>query len=298
MQSRCIAPLTVLPSDRIFRRRLKDGKVSLGKDGKVSLGSEFSCYKRGAKRHLTMRLAAISDLHYNRDSRGKYEDLFRAISDSADLLLLCGDLTDYGLQEEAEILAEDLRAYVHVPILGVLGNHDFESGKPEKVRKTMIDAGAKILDGESVEIDGIGFAGACGFAGGFDQWALNPWGEAIYKEFVQAAVNEALKLETALSRLQNDVRIVLLHYSPIRATVIGESPEIFPFLGSSRLEDPLNHYGVSAAFHGHAHKGAPEGSTSKDVPIFNVSIPVLKRHRPDDPPFLLYDVDAGTPVRS
>lgn len=243
-----------------------------------------------------MRLAAISDLHYNRDSGGKYEDLFRAISDSADLVLLCGDLTDYGLQEEAEILAEDLRAFLHIPSLGVLGNHDFESGRPEKVRSVMMEAGVKVLDGESIEIDGVGFAGVCGFAGGFDQWALNPWGEAIYKDFVQAAVDETLKLETALSRLENDVRIVLLHYAPIRATVIGESPEIFPFLGSSRLEDPLNHYGVSAAFHGHAHKGAPEGSTSQDVPIFNVSIPVLRRQRPDDSPFLLYDVETRKPV--
>jgi Icc-related predicted phosphoesterase len=262
---------------------------------KISRGFVFSCYKGEAK---SMRLAAISDLHYNRESRGKLEDLFRAMSDAADIVLLCGDLTDYGHHEEAELLAEDLHAYVHVPILGVLGNHDFESGSPEKVRGTMQDAGVKLLDGESAEIDGIGFAGTCGFAGGFDQWALNPWGEKIYKEFVQAAVDEALKLETALSRLQTETRIVILHYAPIRQTILGESPEIFPFLGSSRLEDPLNHYDVTAAFHGHAHKGAPVGSTSKDVPVYNVSIPVLRRQRPDAPPFLLYDVETRQPVES
>lgn len=245
-----------------------------------------------------MRLAAISDLHYNRDSRGELKDLFKAMSNAADVVLLCGDLTDYGLAEEAEVLAEDLHAFIQVPILGVLGNHDFESGKPEKVRSTMHDIGVKLLDGESAEIDGIGFAGACGFAGGFDQWALNPWGENIYKEFVQAAVDEALKLETALSRLQTETRIVLLHYAPIRQTVEGECPEIFPFLGSSRLEDPLNHYGVTAAFHGHAHKGTHVGSTSKDVPVYNVSLPVLRRQKRDKPPFFLYDVEARESVKS
>lgn len=240
-----------------------------------------------------MRIAAISDLHYGRNSRGKLEELFEVMADAADVILLCGDLTDYGLREEAEALAEDLHAYVRIPVLGVFGNHDFESGTQGHVRSILEDVGVKLLDGESTEIDGVGFAGACGFAGGFDRWALNPWGEKIYKDFVQTALDEVLKLETALSRLETEWRIVLLHYAPIRQTIIGESPEIFPFLGTSRLEDPLNHYEVSAAFHGHAHKGTPEGRTANDVPIYNVSIPMLKSHRPDDPPFLLYDVEAG-----
>lgn len=236
-----------------------------------------------------MRIAAISDLHYSRSSRGKLEDLLKAMSDSADVVALCGDLTDYGLKEEAEILAGDLQAYVHIPILGVLGNHDFESGTPEDVHSVMAEAGVTLLDGESVEIGGVGFAGTRGFSGGFDRWALNPWGEKIYKDFVQEAIDEVLKLETALSRLETDKRIVLLHYAPIRQTVVGESPEIFAFLGSSRLEDPINHYNVTAAFHGHAHKGKPAGKTTKDVPIFNVSIPVLASQHPERAPFLLYD---------
>ncbi len=240
-----------------------------------------------------MRIAAVSDLHYDRNSRGKMEDVLKAMSDSADVILLCGDLTDYGLQEEAEILAEDLRAYVHIPILAVLGNHDFESGTPDDVRTAMADAGVRLLDGESAEVGGIGFAGACGFAGGFGRRALKPWGEQIYKDFVQEAVNEALKLETALSRLETEQRIVLLHYAPIRQTVVGESPEIFAFLGSSRLEDPINNYGVTAAFHGHAHKGTPTGKTTKDVPIFNVSIPMLKSQRSDHLPYVLYDSETG-----
>lgn len=240
-----------------------------------------------------MRIAAVSDIHYNRQSKGKLEDLLHAVSNDADVLLLCGDLTDYGLKEEAEVLAEDLGAYVHIPMIGILGNHDFESGVPDAVRSVMEDAGVKMLDGEAVELDGIGFAGTCGFAGGFDKWALNPWGESAIKHFVQASVDEALKLETALSRLQTETRIVLLHYSPIRRTVEGESPEIFPFLGSSRLEDPLNHYEVRAAFHGHAHHGTAEGRTSSDVPVFNVSIPVLRKLDENGLPYRVLDLDEG-----
>lgn len=240
-----------------------------------------------------MRIAAVSDLHYSRNSRGELEDVLKAMSDSADIVALCGDLTDYGLREEAEILATDLEAYVHVPILAVLGNHDFESGAEDDVQEVMREVGVTLLDGESIEVDGVGFAGARGFAGGFDRYALNPWGEKIYKDFVQEAVDEVLKLETALSRLETEQRIVLLHYAPIRETVVGESPEIFPFLGSSRLEDPINHHNVTAAFHGHAHKGRPLGRTTKDIPIFNVSIPVLKQQRPEQPPFVLYDSELG-----
>lgn len=238
-----------------------------------------------------MRIAAISDLHYNAESRGKLEDVFRAISDEADVLLLCGDLTDYGRKEEAVVLTEDLNAFVRIPMLGVLGNHDCESGTPDDVCAVLRAADVHMLDGEGIDIDGVGFAGVRGFAGGFDQWALNPWGEEIIKRFVQESVQEALKLETALSRLESERKVVLLHYAPIRQTVVGEAPEIYPFLGSSRLEDPLNHYEVTAAFHGHAHKGSPEGTTTKDVPIYNVSIPVLQAHRPDQPPFRLFEVD-------
>ncbi len=245
-----------------------------------------------------MQIAALSDLHYDRKTRGRWDELFKAVSDSADILLICGDLTDYGLEEEARLLAEDLHAHLRIPALAVLGNHDFESGTPEKVRDVMEEVGVAVLDGEAREIDGVGFAGTCGFAGGFDQFSLNPWGEAVMKEFVQTTVNEVLKLETALARLETDRRIVLLHYSPVRETVLGESPEIFPFLGSSRLEDPLNHYNVTAAFHGHAHCGTHEGTTSRDIPIYNVSIPVLKTLTPDQPPFKLYEVGPGKPVLS
>jgi Icc-related predicted phosphoesterase len=160
-----------------------------------------------------------------------------------------------------------------------------------------------MLDGDSWEFHGVGFAGVRGFCGGFGRGALGPWGEAIIKAFVNEAVQEALKLEAALARITSEHRIALLHYAPVRDTVEGEPPEIFPFLGSSRLEDPLSRFDVTAVFHGHAHKGAPEGKTQSGIPVYNVAHPVLKANYPDRPPFRLFDVqlseksgDAITPI--
>lgn len=240
-----------------------------------------------------MRIAAVSDIHYGKNAGGSLKDLFIEASDAADVLLLCGDLTDYGQPDEATVLAEDLDRYVKIPMLGVLGNHDFESGHHEEVSTILQEAGVRLLDGHCDVIDGVGFAGVCGFAGGFDEYSLNPWGEPLIKQFVQATVDEVLKLETALTRLETEHRIVLLHYAPIRQTVEGEPMEIFPFLGSSRLEDPLNHYHVTVAFHGHAHRGQPEGRTTADVPIYNVSMPVLKKAFPERTPFRIFDLNGA-----
>jgi len=173
----------------------------------------------------------------------------------------------------------------------VLGNHDFEAGQPDVVRQILCDAGITILDGDAVEIKGVGFAGVKGFCGGFGQRSLEPWGEQAIKMFVREALDEALKLESALARLRTPNRIALLHYSPIEATVTGEPREIFPFLGSSRLEEPLNRYKVDAVLHGHAHHGSPEGRTSAQVPVYNVSMPLLKRHFAERPPFRVLEVE-------
>lgn len=239
----------------------------------------------------TLRVAAVSDIHYGKHADGALEDLFRQASLEADVLLLCGDLTDHGLKEEVEVLTADLHAHVSIPVLAVMGNHDFESGNEDLVRDMLEEAGVQVLDGDCAVIDEIGFAGVAGFAGGFDRWALNPWGERAIKQFVQTTLDEVLKLETALSRLDTERRLVLLHYAPIRQTVEGEPPEIFPFLGSSRLEDPLNHFGVEMAFHGHAHKGTPEGRTAQDVPVYNVSMPLLKSTYPEKPPFRIVEIE-------
>jgi len=166
---------------------------------------------------------------------------------------------------------------MRVPMIGVLGNHDFESGEPKLVRQVLETAGVTMLDGEAIEIDGVGFAGVCGFGGGFGRRMLNAWGEPLIKQFVQEALDQAVRLEQALASLQSNRRVAVLHYSPIRATVAGEDPEIFPFLGSSRLEEPINRFRVDAVFHGHAHNGSGEGSTATGIPVYNVSLPVLRK---------------------
>ncbi|HEX2253748.1 MAG TPA: metallophosphoesterase [Thermoanaerobaculia bacterium] len=245
-----------------------------------------------------MRIAALADLHYTRTSRGQFDELFRHASGEADVLLLCGDLTDYGLTEEAELLAEDLQRTVDVPVVAVLGNHDYESGHPEEVKHLLTECGLLLLDGDACELDGVGFAGAKGFAGGFGRGALSPWGEPAIKQFVQAAVDEALKLETALSRLKTRYRVVVLHYSPIEGTVIGEPREIFPYLGCSRLEEPLKRYPVDVVFHGHAHRGAPEGVTEAGVPVYNVSVATLKAAYPDRLPIRFLEIGKGSQGRT
>jgi len=240
----------------------------------------------------SVRLAAVGDLHCTKTSQGKLQVLFQQISQSgADVLLLCGDLVDYGHLDEAIVLAKEL-APIRIPMLGVFGNHEYESGQQEEVRRILADAGVTILDGDAIEILGIGFVGVKGFGGGFDDHALQPWGEESTKQFVQQALTETLKLESALAKLRTEQRIALLHYSPIRATVVGEPPEIYPFLGSSRLEEPLNRYSVNAVFHGHAHRGAPEGRTQKNVPVFNVAMKLLAQVYTDRPPFRIFDVPA------
>jgi len=244
-----------------------------------------------------IRVAAVGDLHCTKAGAGKFQSLFSQAAESAHLLLLCGDLTDYGLPEEAEILAAELSvAVARIPIVAVLGNHDYESDKAEEVKQILCAAGVQILDGDACEIEGIGIAGIKGFAGGYGRGALGPWGEPAIKLFVNEALQEALKLEAALAKLRTQKRIVLMHYSPIEATVQGEPPEIFAFLGTSRLQDPLIHYPVDAVFHGHAHRGSPEGRTVNDIPVFNVAKPLLQRLYPERPPFRIFELERPDPV--
>jgi len=241
-----------------------------------------------SRRHL--RIAAIGDIHVSKTSQGTFHQLFAQISHTADVLLLCGDFTDYGLPEEARVLARELTSSVTIPVIAVLGNHDYEAGKEVEIGQILSDAGVAVLDGEATEVEGVGFAGVKGFAGGFGRGVLGPWGERATKLFVQEAIDEALKLEAALARLRTTRRVALLHYSPIRGTVEGEPHEIFPYLGSSRLEEPINRYRVSAVFHGHAHRGTAEGRTSAGVPVYNVAMPLMARLNPDRPPYLVVEL--------
>jgi Icc-related predicted phosphoesterase len=241
-----------------------------------------------------VRIAAIGDMHYGRTApAGSLQPLFSQISESADIAVLCGDLTDYGLPEEARALAREISSALKVPAVGVLGNHDFESGQQTEVRQIVADAGVVLLDGDTTEIHGIGFAGVKGFAGGFGRRALGPWGEEIIKKFVHECLDEALKLESALARLRTERLIAVLHYAPIQETVEGEPPEIYAFVGSSRLEDPISRFPVSMVFHGHAHRGRPEGHTKERVPVYNVSMPLLTRLFPDQPHVRIVEMRNG-----
>jgi Icc-related predicted phosphoesterase len=237
-----------------------------------------------------VRIGAVADLHCTEHSHAQLEPLFTQAAALVDILLLAGDLTDGGLPEEARVLARVLSG-VKVPVVGVLGNHDYESNKVEEVKQVFEDANMRLLDGDACEVFGVGIAGVKGFAGGFGRGTLGPWGEEIVKQFVHEAVNEALKLETALARLRTSPRIALLHYAPIAATVEGEPREIFPYLGCERLAEPLSRYPVTAVFHGHAHHGTPEGKLTNGVPVYNVALPLLRQRSLDGPPVRVLTVE-------
>jgi Icc-related predicted phosphoesterase len=216
-----------------------------------------------------MRLAAIGDLHVTEASEHRYREMFAEISEAADVLALCGDLTNFGKIREAEILAEDLRACT-IPIVGVLGNHDYECGQQEEVAHILHAAGMTVLGEQAVEIDGVGFAGVKGFLGGFGRGELGSFGEPAIKSFVDAALDEARKLENALRSLRTDRCVAVLHYAPVVDTVAGEPLEIYPFLGCSRLADAIDRFdNVAAVVHGHAHRGRHEGRTPRGVPVYN-----------------------------
>jgi Icc-related predicted phosphoesterase len=217
----------------------------------------------------TITVAAIGDLHVTETSEHPYRALFAEISEKADVLVLCGDLTNFGKAREAEILAEDLRAAT-IPVVGVLGNHDHECGQPEKVAEILSQAGMKVLDEQAIVVEGVGFAGTKGFIGGFGRGELAPFGESEIKAFVDIAVNEARKLENALRSLRTERSVAVLHYSPIAETLEGEPIGIYPYLGSARLADAIDRFdNVRAVVHGHAHHGSYEGRTRAGVPVYN-----------------------------
>lgn len=243
-----------------------------------------------AARARKLRVAAVGDLHYGSASPRLLRDLFSCIArHGPDLVVLCGDMTDHGTGPEAAALAEDLRSIVRAPVAAVLGNHDVEGGKEEEVVSILRQVGVVVLDGEPQEIDGVGLAGTKGFCGGFGRCMLEPWGERIIKQFVEEVVREARKLESALAKLHTDKRIVVLHYSPIHDTVEGEPPEIIPYLGSTRLAEPINAFGADCVLHGHSHFGALTGRTSAGVPVYNCAFPLRRKHDPARP-FALVDL--------
>src|SRR6202453_5350968 len=235
-----------------------------------------------------MRIAATADLHFSPQSYAKLKDQFERVRDEADVLVLAGDLTNFGQPDEMEPLLNVL-VRLRVPTIVVLGNHDFESGKEAELTRMMVASGIKVLDGSAYERDGIGFAGTKGFVGGFGRGILTAFGEPEIKAFVRAGIDEAVKLERAMSQLRTPKRVVVLHYSPIAATVVGESPEIYPFMGTSRLAEVVDRHGADLVIHGHAHNGKPDGSTTTGVPVHNVAITLLQAQ---DPPrvYRIFDI--------
>lgn len=232
------------------------------------------------------RVAAMGDLHVKENGTTSYRELFAEISQAADILVLTGDLTDLGKPKEAEILAADLRS-CSIPIVAVLGNHDYECGHVDEVKEIFKGAGVQLLEGQAVEINGVGFAGVKGFAGGFGRYMLGSFGEPAIKAMVAESVQETMRLENALRQVRSERAMVVLHYAPIPETVAGEPPEIFPFLGSSRLAETIDRFPVTAVVHGHAHRGTYEGRTPGGAPVYNVASHIEK---PTGRPYALLDL--------
>jgi len=226
-----------------------------------------------------MRIAATADLHYTVQSYAILQDQLNKVRDDADVFVLAGDLTNYGKTEEMEPLLNTI-VRLRVPTIAVLGNHDYESGQEVELMRLMTAAGIKVLDGSAYERDGVGFAGTKGFIGGFGRGVLTAFGESEVKTFVRASIDEALKLERAMSQLRTKKRVIVLHYAPIVATVEGEAPEIYPFLGTSRLAEVIDRHGADLVVHGHAHNGKPEGRTTAGIPVHNVAITLLQSQNP------------------
>ncbi len=242
------------------------------------------------KTNHKVRVAALGDLHVHETRTQSHQELFRRIEQEADVLVLCGDLTHFGTEPEARHLAEELHA-ISIPTVGVLGNHDCESGNPAAVKRILQEQ-IHFLEEEPFRLNGVGFAGVKGFGGGFDGHMLSSFGEEATKAFVAEAVQESMRLQKALQDVGTEHCVVALHYAPIAETVEGESPTLFPYLGCSRLAEVIDRFPVDAVFHGHAHHGKPEGRTLKGVPVFNCSEVLMKEHSPERP-FALVEIDAS-----
>lgn len=223
-----------------------------------------------------MRIAATADIHFSPQAYDPIREQMSRVREEADVLVLAGDLTNFGKPEEMHSLLNAL-VRLRIPIVAVLGNHDYESGQEQELMRMMIAEGIKVLDGSSYERDGVGFAGVKGFFGGYGRGALTSFGEPEVKAFVQAGIDQAVKLEKALAQLRAERRIVITHYSPVVDTVQGEPPEIFPYLGSSRLSEVIDRFGAQLVVHGHAHHGSLEGKTTGGIPVYNVALSLLQR---------------------
>jgi len=226
-----------------------------------------------------IRVAAVGDVHMAADARGSLHDAFAALPEHADVLLLAGDLTRTGTEDELQVLLEELDG-APVPQFAVLGNHDFESDRVDALVKLLEGGGVQVLEGDAatVRVDGetLGIAGTKGFGGGFAGACGSDFGEPEMKAFVQHTRSLSDALGRALDALDTDVRIALTHFAPVKDTLGAERLEIYPFLGSYLLGEAIDHAGADLAVHGHAHNGAEKGVTQGGIPVRNVALPVIK----------------------
>lgn len=229
-----------------------------------------------------IRLAVVGDIHWHVQQRPSFHHHFETVHEVADFLVLPGDLTGSGLPEEMRLLSKVL-SQVRVPVLCVLGNHDMHTDHTTEGITILLDAGVHVMQGggdaATFERNGlsIGFCGTKGFCGGFGARCLTPFGEQSIKEFIAETKDEAARIQHDLSRLQTDVRVVVLHYAPVEATVAGEPRELYPFLGSSLLCEPIDRNGADLVVHGHAHYGTELGASESGIPVRNTALPVLRR---------------------
>jgi Icc-related predicted phosphoesterase len=235
-----------------------------------------------------IRVAAVGDLHAGPDAAEQLVDAFTHVGDDADVLLLAGDLTRTGDPAEGQVLADALRDAT-IPVVAVLGNHDHHSDRADAVREVFASVGIRVLEGDAttIEVDGltVGVAGVKGFGGGFEGACASEFGEPETKAYIRHTKERSEALERSLATLEVSVRIALMHYSPIRATLEGEHPEIYPWLGSFLLAEACDRGGANLVVHGHAHGGRERGRTPAGIPVRNVALPVLGR------PYAVYSLE-------
>ena len=229
---------------------------------------------------MSVRVAAVGDIHVGVDSEGIFRSRIERVREHADALLLAGDYTMWGAASEAAVLAADLKS-LDLPMFGVLGNHDFQSDENKEIVDILDDAGLKILECEAATIDvngvSVGIAGTKGFVGGFEGASGSDFGEPEMKAVIRHTRDIAERFADALASLDTDIKIALLHYAPIRDTVVGEKPEIYGWLGSYLLGEAIDRGGADIAIHGHAHAGTFEGRTAGGTPVYNVAEQVLAK---------------------
>jgi Icc-related predicted phosphoesterase len=229
---------------------------------------------------VTIRIAAVGDVHLGEDARGRLRPALAHLGGHADVLLLAGDLTRHGTVDEARVVADEF-GDLPVPVIAVLGNHDYHSDQEKQVTEVLTDQGITVLEGESVVLTAggqrLGVAGVKGFGGGFAGKCGSDFGEPEMKAFVRHSKETAARLGTALAGLECDRTVVLTHYAPVNDTLLGEPPEIYAFLGSYLLAEEIDRAGADLAVHGHAHRGTELGVTPGGVRVRNVAQPVIRK---------------------